>query len=63
MKREKDDEEIVIEVEGKEIAIKSSKGVMAIIPKKDVEWVKKKIKEGCHECVDHYVNGLKRFDK
>lgn len=59
----KPEKEIVVEVEGSEIAIRSSTGVMAIIPKKDVDWVKKKIKEGCHECVDHYVNSLKRFDK
>jgi hypothetical protein len=47
-----------IEVEDKEIAIFSSTGVMAIVPKNKVAWVKKKLDQGCHECIDSLVSSL-----
>ena len=53
----------IIEVEGKEIAIFSSTGAMAIIPKNKVEWVKKKLSEGCHNCIDALVETLPKIDR
>lgn len=50
-----------LEVEGKEILIKSSKGLMAVIPKGMVSWVKDQIESGKHDVVDKYVNSLKEF--
>lgn len=50
-----------LEVEGKEILIKSSKGVMAVIPKDKVSWVKEQIESGKHDVVDKYVGSLKEF--
>ena len=52
----------VLEVEGEEIAIFSTKGIMAIVPKNKVNWVKKKLNEGCHECIDEFVKTLPDFD-
>jgi len=56
-------EKKLLEVEGDEMAIFSTKGIMAIIPKNKVNWVKKKLNEGCHECVDSLVQGLPNFDE
>jgi len=56
-------EKKLLEVEGDEMAIFSSKGVMAIIPKNKVNWVKKKLNEGCHECIDALVESLPNFDQ
>ena len=50
-----------LEVEGKEILIKSSKGLMAVIPKEKVSWVKEQIESGRHGLVDKYVDSLKEF--
>jgi len=50
-----------LEVEGKEILIKSSKGMMAVIPKEKVSWVQDQIDSGKHELVDKYVNSLTEF--
>lgn len=50
-----------LEVEGKEILIKSSKGLMAVIPKEKVSWVKEQIESGKHDVVDKYVNSLKEY--
>lgn len=50
-----------LEVEGKEILIKSSKGLMAVIPKEKVSWVKEHIESGKHDLVDKYVDSLKEF--
>jgi hypothetical protein len=47
-----------IEVEDKEIALKNSFGDIAIIPKKDVAWVKSKLKDNCFQCIDEYVDTL-----
>jgi len=55
-------EKKLLEVEGDEMAIFSTKGVMAIIPKNKVNWVKKKLNEGCHECIDSLVESLPNFD-
>ena len=50
-----------LEVEGKEILIKSSKGLMAVIPKDKVSWVKGQIESGNHGVVDKYVNSLSEY--
>jgi hypothetical protein len=50
-----------LEVEGKEILIKSSKGLMAVIPKDKVSWVKGQIEAGNHGVVDKYVNSLSEY--
>ena len=55
-------EKKLVEVEGQEMAIFSTKGIMAIIPKNKVNWVKKKLNEGCHECIDEFVKTLPDFD-
>lgn len=47
-----------IEVEGGEIAIRNSNGDLAIIPKNKVNWVKQKLSEGCHDCIDSLVETL-----
>jgi hypothetical protein len=47
-----------IEVEGGEIAIRNSHGDLAIIPKDKVNWVKQKLSEGCHGCIDSLVETL-----
>lgn len=47
-----------IEVEGGEIAIRNSHGDLAIIPKNKVNWVKQKLSEGCHTCIDSLVETL-----
>ena len=50
-----------LEVEGKEILIKSSNGTMAVIPKDKVSMVKNHIASGNHGMVDKFVNTLKEF--
>lgn len=50
-----------LEVEGKEILIKSSKGVMAVIPKHMASWVKSQIEAGKNDVVDRYVNSLEEY--
>jgi len=47
-----------IEVEGGEIAILNSHGDLAIIPKDKRDWVKQKLSEGCHDCIDSLVETL-----
>lgn len=47
-----------IEVEGGEIAIRNSHGDLAIIPKDKRDWVKQKLSEGCHNCIDSLVETL-----
>ena len=47
-----------IEVEGGEIAIRNSHGDLAIIPKNKRNWVKQKLSEGCHSCIDSLVETL-----
>lgn len=55
-------EKKLLEVEGDEMAIFSTTGIMAIIPKNKVNWVKMKLNEGCHECIDKFVKSLPDFD-
>ena len=50
-----------LEVEGKEILIKSSDGTMAVIPKDKVSMVKGYIASGNHGMVDKFVDTLKEF--
>jgi hypothetical protein len=50
-----------LEVEGKEILIKSSNGTMAVIPKDKVSMVKGYIDSGKHDMVDKFVGTLKEF--
>lgn len=47
-----------VEVEAREIALKNSHGDIAIIPVKDVAWVKEKLEQGCHSCLDEYIDTL-----
>lgn len=47
-----------IEVEGGEIAIRNSHGDLAIIPKDKRNWIKQKLSEGCHGCIDSLVETL-----
>ncbi len=55
-------EKKLLEVEGGEMAISSSNGIMAIVPKNKVSWVRKKLDEGCHECIDSLIETLPSFD-
>jgi hypothetical protein len=50
-----------LEVEGKEILIKSSNGTMAVIPKDKVSFIKSQIASGNHGAVDKFVGTLKEF--
>lgn len=50
-----------VEVEDKEILIKSSNGYMAIIPKNMAPWVREHIESGNHHIVDGYVKGLQEI--
>lgn len=56
-------EKKLLEVEGDEMAIFSTTGIMAIVPKNKVNWVKKKLNEGCHECIDSFIETLPDFDR
>ena len=47
-----------IEVEGGEISLKNSHGDIVIIPKNKASWVKQKLSEGCHGCIDSLVESL-----
>jgi len=47
-----------IEVEGGEISLKNSHGDIVIIPKNKANWVKQKLSEGCHGCIDGLVESL-----
>ena len=50
-----------IEVEDKEMAIFSTTGVMAIVPKAKVKWVKERLAEGCHGCIDEFIKTLPKI--
>lgn len=47
-----------VEVEGGEISLKNSYGDIVIIPKNKASWVKQKLSEGCHGCIDGLVESL-----
>lgn len=49
---------IDVNVEDGEIAIRNSHGDLAIIPKDKRDWVKQKLSEGCHDCIDSLVETL-----
>jgi len=49
---------IKVEVEGKELALKNSHGDVVIIPVNKANWVKQKLSEGCHGCIDGLVESL-----
>jgi len=49
---------IDVNVEDGEIAIRNSHGDLAIIPKDKRNWVKQKLSEGCHGCIDSLVETL-----
>lgn len=50
-----------IEVEGKEIMIKSNDGYNAIIPKHGVKYVKSALDKGDYAAVDEYVKKLPKL--
>lgn len=47
-----------IEVEDKELFLVNEAGDKVIIPKDKAAWVKEKLKEGCHSCIDALVDTL-----
>ena len=49
---------IKVEVENLEVALKNSHGDVVIIPKNKASWVKQKLSEGCHVCIDSLVESL-----
>lgn len=51
-----------IEVEDKELLIENDNGTVVIVPKEKSSWVRKKIEEGCFECVDNYISTLPVYD-
>lgn len=52
-----------IEVESGELAVYNTLGQMAIIPTKNARWVKKKLAEGCHACIDRLIETLPDLNK
>jgi len=52
-----------VEVENGEICLVNSHGQMAIIPVKHAQWVKKKLDEGCNECIDRLIETLPDLNK
>lgn len=47
-----------LEVEGGELLIKSSKGIMAVIPKDRANWAKGMIEAGRFDVIDKFVSEL-----
>jgi len=52
-----------VEVEGGELLIKSSNGLMAIIPKDKASWVQEQIKTRNFSAVDDFVKNLKQLER
>ncbi len=52
-----------IEVEGGELLLKNSRGMMAIIPKEKTEWVKGLLDDGKHGVLDKYIQTLATLKK
>lgn len=52
-----------VEVEGGELLIRSSNGMMAIVPKAMAPFIAEHIKSGNHHVVDHYVKSLQPLKK
>jgi len=38
--------------------LKNSHGDMVVVPKNKVAWTRRKMSEGCHDCIDEMVSGL-----
>lgn len=53
---------INIEAENNELILENSHGDIVIIPANKRNWVKNKIKEGCHDCIDSLVDTLPVMD-
>ena len=49
---------IKVEAENLELILENSHGDLAIIPKDKRNWVKQKLSEGCHDCIDSLVETL-----
>ncbi len=49
---------IKVEAEHNELILENSHGDKAIIPANKRNWVKQKLSEGCHGCIDSLVNTL-----
>jgi len=47
-----------IEAEKNELILKNNHGDHVIIPANKREWVKQKLNEGCHTCIDSLVESL-----
>ena len=47
-----------IEVEDKELFLVNEAGDKVIIPVNKAKWVKQKLSEGCHSCIDSLVETL-----
>jgi hypothetical protein len=47
-----------IEVEGGELLLKNSHGDLVVVPKNKAAWVKNKMADGCHDCIDEMVSSL-----
>ena len=52
------DKGMKIEVEDRELFLVNEAGDKVIIPKDKAAWVKEKLKEGCHGCIDKLVETL-----
>lgn len=52
------DKGMKIEVEDRELFLVNEAGDKVIIPKDKAAWVKEKLKEGCHDCIDKLVETL-----
>ena len=52
------DKGMKIEVEDRELFLVNEAGDKVIIPQDKAAWVKEKLKEGCHGCIDKLVETL-----
>lgn len=52
-----------IEAEHGEIILKNSHGDFVVIPAAKRDWVKQKLEEGCHTCIDSLVATLPTLEK
>jgi hypothetical protein len=53
---------VKVEAEHNELIIRNSYGDIAIIPADKRNWVKKKLSEGCHSCIDELVKTLPKLE-
>jgi hypothetical protein len=47
-----------IEVEDGELLLKNSHGDLVVVPKNKASWVRNKIAEGCHNCIDEMASSI-----